>query len=279
MTTGPFDCLVYVDASLRGDWALSLAALLPAREERTFHLLATERDAAARPDLLESAALRLAGARAVRRVVRPGPPRRAVVAEAEEGSYGLVIVPPAGRNALQRMLKGSRVASVVRGVHAPVLVARRPPSRLDRVLAAVSGGDASEAVVAAAAELASGLEGHVDYLHVASEVALPFAPHDGRPHAPDEDVAGAPPDALHSAQAALARAGHTGALVVREGLVVDEVLDAFEAGAYDLLVVGASSQVEHPRLGGENVTQRIVLGCPGSVLVVHASRRLAGPAA
>jgi nucleotide-binding universal stress UspA family protein len=194
-----------------------------------------------------------------------------VVAEAEAGAYGLVIVPPAGRNALQRMIRGSRVATVVRGVHVPVLVARRPPSRLDRILAAVSGGEATEAVVAAAAELASGLNGHVDYLHVASEVALPFAPHDGR-HGPEEAEAAAPPDALHLAQAALARAGSTGSLVVREGLVVDEVLDAFEAGAYDLLVVGASSQVEHPRLGGENVTQRIVLGCPGSVLVVPAAR-------
>jgi nucleotide-binding universal stress UspA family protein len=274
--TGKADCLVYVDPSPRGDWALSVAALLPARDKRGFHLLATEEDAAARPDLLEGAARRLAGARSLRRVVRPGPPRKAVVAEAEEGSYGLVVVPPAGRNALQRMLKGSRVATVVRGVHAPVLVARRPPARLERILAAVSGGEATEAVVVAAAEMASGLNGHVDYLHVASEVALPFAPHDAPRHEPP-DAAVAPPDALHAAQAALARAGGTGALVVREGLVVDEVLDAFEAGHYDLLVVGASSQIGHPRLGRENVTQRIVLGCPGSTLVVPAAPAAAEP--
>jgi nucleotide-binding universal stress UspA family protein len=276
MKSGKADCLVYVDPSARGDWALSVAALLPARDRRSFHLLATEEDAAARPDLLEDAARRLAGARSLRQVVRPGPPRRAVVAEAEEGSYGLVILPPAGRNALQRMLRGSRVASVVRGVHAPVLVARRPPARLERILAAVSGGEATEAVVATAAELASGLSGHVDYLHVASEVALPFAPHD-EPQDPARAAAGAPPDALHAAQEALARAGTTGALVVREGLVVDEVLDAFEAGAYDLLVVGASSQVGHPRLGREKVTQRIVLGCPGSTLVVPAAAHAAVP--
>jgi nucleotide-binding universal stress UspA family protein len=271
MKTGKADCLVYVDPSPRGDWALSLAALLPAREKRSFSLLATAEDAAARKDLLEGAARRLAGARSLQQVVRPGPPRVAVVAEAEEGTYGLVIVPPAGRNALQRMLKGSRVATVVRGVHAPVLVARRPPPRLERILAAVSGGEATEAVVAAAAEMASGLNGHVDYLHVASEVALPYEPHDARPEAPEAAVV-APPDALHAAQAALARAGGTGSLVVREGLVVDEVLDAFEAGHYDLLVVGASSQATHPRLGRENVTQRIVLGCPGSTLVVPGAR-------
>jgi nucleotide-binding universal stress UspA family protein len=268
MTTRGTECLVYVDPAPRGAWALSLAALLPGRESLDFRLLATEKDAAAHPELLPRAAERLAGARTVQRVLRAGPPRRAVVLEAAEHPYDLVIVPPAGRNALQRLLKGSRVAAVVRGVHAPVLVARRPPSRLDRILAAVSGGAASEAVVEAASALAAGSGGHVDYLHVASEIALPFAPH-GTPKAA---VAPVPPDALHAAQAALARSGSSGALVVREGLVVDQVLEAFDAGAYALLVVGASADVEHPKLGREHVTERLVLGCSGSALVVPASR-------
>jgi nucleotide-binding universal stress UspA family protein len=148
-----------------------------------------------------------------------------------------------------------------------VLVARNPPARLDRILAAVSGGGASEAVVAAASAMAIQGGSHVDYLHVASEVPLPFARHD----APKAPVAPAPPDALHAAQAALARSAGSGALVVREGLVVDEVLEAFDAGAYDLLVVGASADVEHPKLGREHVTERIVLGCSGCTLVVPAS--------
>jgi nucleotide-binding universal stress UspA family protein len=259
-------CLVYVDPSPRGDWALSLAAGLPGREGRRFDLLATEEDVRARPDLLEKAKGRLGGAREVRLLVRPGPPRRAIVQEAEQGAYGLVVVPPAGRNAWQRMIKGSRVATVVRAVHSPVLVARRPPPRLERILVAVSGGAASEAVVAAAAELASGLNGHVDYLHVRSEVALPFAPHETPPAPPP----GTPPDALQTAQAALLRAGSTGALVVREGLVVEEVVEAFETGHYDLLVVGSSPERERGRLGREDITRRIVLGCPGSTLVVSA---------
>jgi nucleotide-binding universal stress UspA family protein len=265
MRTGPLECLVYVDPSARGEWALSLAALLPERERWTFHLLATAEDVEAQADLLEGAAARLAGARSVRPVVRPGPPRRAVVLEAHERRYDVVVVPPAGRNAVQRLFKGSRVATVVRSVRVPVLVARRPPPRLDNILAAVSGGGATGAVVAAAAELAAGAGGHVDYLHVASEVALPFAPHEPAP-APSAG----PPDALHSAQADLARAGTSGALVVREGIVVDQVLEAFEAGHYDLLVVGASADAERGRLGREDVTERLVLRCPGSTLVVPA---------
>jgi nucleotide-binding universal stress UspA family protein len=263
-------CLVFVDPSPRGDWALSLAARLPGRERRRFDLLTTEEDLRARADLLDAAAGRLAGAREVRPLVRPGPPRRAIVQQAEaDAGYGLVVLPPAGRNAWQRMIKGSRVATVVRAVHAPVLVARRPPPQLDRILAAVSGGAASEAVVAAAAELARDLSGHVDYLHVTSEVTLPFAPHEP----PATPAPGLAPDALHAAQAALARAGSTSALVVREGLVVDEILEVFGTGAYDLLVVGASAERERERLGREDVTRRIVLGCPGSTLVVPAAGR------
>jgi nucleotide-binding universal stress UspA family protein len=263
----PGRCLVYVDPSPRGDWALSLAAQLPGRAQRGFDLLATEEDLRARIDLLDKAAARLGGAREVRPVVRPGPPRHAIVEQAEAVAYGLVVVPPAGRNAWQRMLKGSRVATVVRAVHAPVLVARRPPTKLDRILAAVSGGAASEAVVAAAAELARGLGGHVDYVHVTSEVALPFAPHE----APLPPAPASPPDALHAAQAALAHEHVTGPLVVREGLVVEEILGAFKTGAYDLLLVGASPERERGRLGREDVTRRLVLGCPGSTLVVPAS--------
>jgi nucleotide-binding universal stress UspA family protein len=264
-------CLVYVDPSPRGDWALALAALLPSRERRRFDLLATDQDLRARPDLLDKAQGRLAGARELRTLVRPAPPRRAIVQASAEGDYGLVVVPPAGRNAWQRMIKGSRVATVVRAVHAPVLVARRPPPQLDRILAAVSGGSATEAVVAAAADLARAGGGHVDYLHVTSEVALPYAPHEAP--SPEAPRPGPPPDALHAAQAALAGAAGTGALVVREGLVVEEILEAFEAGAYDLLVVGASAEDERGRLGREDVTRRIVLAGRGSTLVVPAPAR------
>jgi nucleotide-binding universal stress UspA family protein len=261
------DCLVYVDPSPRGDWALSLAAALPGRERWTFHLLATEKDVAADAGLLERAGARLVGARALRTAVRPGPPRAAIVAEAEATHYRLVVLPPAGRNALQRMIRGSRVATVVRRVHAPVLVARHPPARIERILAAVSGGAATNAVVDWAADLGAGLGAHVDYLHVASEVALPFSPHE---HERPGPATPAPPDALQAAQAALARAGSTGSLIVREGLAVDEVLDAFESGSYDLLVAGSSPELGHERVGREHLTERIVLGCAGSTLVVPA---------
>jgi nucleotide-binding universal stress UspA family protein len=254
------DCLVYVDPAPRGEWALALSALLPGRERLSFHLLATEEDTRDDPELLERARARLAGAGALRDVVRPGPAERAVVSEAAQRAYSLLVVPPAGRNAIQRMLKGSRVATVVRSVPAPVLVARRPPPRLERILAAVSGGRAA-AVVAAASELGAGLGARVDYLHVASEVALPYAPD----QTPAAGAGGA--DSLAAVRALLAGRAASESLLVREGLVVDEVLETFESGAYDLLVVGAGSGERGP-FGSEDVTERILLGSSGSTLVI-----------
>ena len=254
------DCLIYVDPAPRGEWALALAALLPGRERLSFHLLATEEDVRDDPALLDRARARLAGAGALDAVVRRGPAERAVVTEAAQRTYALLVVPPAGRNAIQRMLKGSRVATVVRSVPAPVLVARRPPPRLERILAAVSGERAAS-VVAAAAELGAGLGARVDYLHVASEVALPFAPEE-TPAAGSGGSGG-----LAAARAILESRGASRSLLVREGLVVDEVLEAFESGAYDLLVVGAGSGERGP-FGSEDLTERILLGSSGSTLVV-----------
>jgi nucleotide-binding universal stress UspA family protein len=59
------------------------------------------------------------------------------------------------------------------------------------------------------------------------------------------------------------------ALVEREGLVVDEVIAEVEHGAHDLLVVGASSESEPRGWGQEDTTERLLLTCPVSTLVVR----------
>jgi nucleotide-binding universal stress UspA family protein len=160
------------------------------------------------------------------------------------------------------MLKGSRVATLVRTVRAPVLVARRPPVRFERVLAALSGGPSTSAVSRAALDLGRALGARVAFLHVVSDVALPFHAVPGR--------AGEGPEPLPwlaEIREALRAEGVSEDLLVREGPLVEEVLDAFEEGAYQLLVVGGRGEgpVGH---GQEDVTERLLLSCPGSTLVV-----------
>jgi nucleotide-binding universal stress UspA family protein len=248
------DVLVYVDPSPRGEWALALAAQLAADRARRFHLVATVEDSANEPDLLARARASLGDAASVTTSAREGPAEHAVIAEARSRAWDLVVVPPAGRGALIRMLRGSRVATVVRSVEAPVLVARRPPPRIERVLGALSGGRSTAPVVDAALAWET-LGARVDFVHVAAEVAVPGEDrHDS-------------PKGLERVRAALAGRERQEALVLREGLVVDEVLDAFEAGAHHVLVVGARGE-DDVGFGREDVTERLLLRCPASTLVV-----------
>jgi len=186
------DVLVYLDPSPRGEWALAAAAQLPPRWKGRLRLVATEEDAAADPSLLERARSRL-GSSLVETLTRPGPAERAVIDEARERRYDLLVVPPAGRGAVARMLKGSRVANVVRRARAPVLVARRPPERMERVLGALSGRDTTAAVL----EAALAWEGHpgarAAFVHVRSEVPLPHGDAALRPRPREPTSRSAPP--------------------------------------------------------------------------------------
>jgi nucleotide-binding universal stress UspA family protein len=253
------DVLVYVDPSPRGEWALAAAAQLPPRWKGRLRLVATDEDAAADPSLLDRARERL-GSAAVETSTRPGPAERAVIEEARERRYGLLVVPPAGRGAVARMLQGSRVAKVVRRARAPVLVARRPPERMERVLGALSGRDTTEAVLEAALAWEERPGARAAFVHVRSEVPLPH----GDAVAPPESAGPAEHEAVH---AALAARGRGADLQLRDGLVVEEALDVFESGAFHLLVIGAHGE-ESVGFGREDVTERLLLGCPGSTLIV-----------
>jgi nucleotide-binding universal stress UspA family protein len=256
------DVLVYLDPSPRGEWALAVAAALPPRWRGTRRLLATEEDASAHPGLVEGASARLGASGPVEALTRPGPAERAVIEEAHARRYGLLVVSPAGRGAVARMLKGSRVATVVHGARTPVLVARRPPGRIERVLGALSGRDTTGAVVEATLAWEERPGARAAFVHVRSEVPLPL----GADEAPPE-VPGAAD--LAAAHAALAARGRAADLQLRDGLVVEETLDAFEEGAFHLLVVGAHGEGS-PGFGREDLTERLLLGCPGSTLVVPA---------
>jgi nucleotide-binding universal stress UspA family protein len=257
--------LLYVDASPRGEWALGLARLLAQGfvSERT--LLVTEEDAARDATLLPRARASLGAAGAAARVATgPSPAERAIAAETAEGAYGLVIVPPAGRNAIQRMLRGSRMATVVRSVRASVLVAKRPPATIARLLAAASQGPLLRPVLREAGALGRALGARVDVLHVVPEVALPFQPQAGAPGAGPR-----PEDGAAAVRAALQEEGLGPELQVREGLVVDEVLAEVDAGAYPLLVIGGPPESRSEAWAREDVTERVLLQCPASILVVR----------
>jgi nucleotide-binding universal stress UspA family protein len=254
------EVMVYVDPQPRGEWALALARQVSESWAERLHLVATAEDAAADPGLLARAREAVRAGAQVTEASRPGPAERAVVEEARSRAWGLVIVPPAGRGALARMLRGSRVATVVRAVHAPVLVARRPPARVERVLGALSGRRSTQAVVDATLEWERRTGARASFVHVSAEVPV-GVPAEGLVQERDLDRE------LDRILAVLHRRAATDRLTIRDGLVVDEVLDTFEQQAQQLLVVGARGE-EAQGFGREDVTERLLLACPGSTLVV-----------
>jgi nucleotide-binding universal stress UspA family protein len=113
-------------------------------------------------------------------------------------------------------------------------------------------------VIRVALVLAQGLGAELRFVHVASEVALPFGGEAAHP-------AGAP---VESVRSMLAAAGVPSNLAVREGLVVEEVIEEFEDGAHHLLVSACGARSLPRPQGREDVTERILLRCPGSTLIV-----------
>ena len=51
--------------------------------------------------------------------------------------------------------------------------------------------------------------------------------------------------------------------------MVDELIAQVEHDAYDLLVVGASPERGHRGWGREDTTERLLLACPTSTLIVR----------
>ncbi|MBL8767584.1 MAG: universal stress protein [Planctomycetes bacterium] len=266
------DILLYVDPSVRGEWALAAAAqLVPALRARVT-LLATNEDVAAHPRWIDDAKARLEAAGIVTRVAkRPGPAERAVLAESQSGTYAVSIVPPAGRRAIVRLFKGSRVATVVRSVKTSVLVARRPSAKFSRVLVAVAGGKHSAATTLGAIEIARGLGARVTVIHIRAGVVLPDQlPLTERRHAqagpesPTEEF-----DQHARVRELLAQSGVPHDIVVRDGLIVDELLSEIEEGGHDLLIIGAHRPEGAPTWMLDDVTERILLRCPIPILVLR----------
>ncbi len=269
--------LTFVDPSPRGKWALQLTKEVAARLANRVVLLATEEHARADPAILDRAeeALEAPDGLVVEKKVRPGRPRRVIVDEANAHPYEITIFPPAGRNSLQRLIQGSRIRSVVRHISSSVLVARRPAPRIRRILAAISASAFGQTTVGAGLEIARALDAELTAIHVLSNIPIPA----GGPPAEGDPPAGADPrtsQLLDKAREEFRAHGLEPRILLRDGMVVEEVIHEVDAGAYDLLIVG-----HHIPQGvdlHQDLAERIIFWCPIPVLVVQPRKVKAGAA-
>ena len=223
--------LVYIDPDDRSEWALSPAFDLARGLARTIVLLTTEEAVAARPDILERAAKKFESIEGVtiETRVREGSARDAILAESRDSSPAITVFPPARRRMFSRMLRGSRVKKVLHDSPSTVLVARKPVSEhIQRILVTVSGGPFSETTLLSALEISQALDAELRVLHVSSSVAIPHSD-----IAPSEltSLAKRVGKGLSEVIDKLKLADN---LVMRDGMVVNEILAECDEGHYDL---------------------------------------------
>lgn len=260
--------LVFVDELPTAGQALGLARLLAQRFPVELTLLTTEE--AGGMALLEQTSSQIVLPE-VHRLVRRGSSEEAITAESWEGKYDLIIVAPAGRRGLARLLHGSRVANVVRSVATSVLIARQTPEVLRRILVGVTGSEHSAVDVRVAARLAQAFGAEVTVLHVVSQVPLIFTGLAEMRHDLERFLEMDAPVAqqLKRARETLDAYGIPNRIELREGLVRDEIIDEVVEGKHDLLVVGAHVGEGIAGLLLDDIADHLVRQCPTSTFVVR----------
>lgn len=235
--------LVYADSGKSGaislEWLAVLAATLPV--EATL-LLAYDRVASGVTQLEPLVQFVRSHGGEVRVETTDGTrASSAIVAEARRSDYNLLILPPSMRGGARGLLRGSRLGAVVRNVGCGILIAH-PPARVPRrILMCVGGGPHTAIDAEVAASVAQAFEAQVNILHIVSQVPLVYnGLEDLRSHL-KQFLAAPTPAArqLDRAQAILAEHGVAHDLLVREGIVVDQIMEEIRTGDYDLLVIGA----------------------------------------
>lgn len=186
-------------------------------------------------------------------------PEEAIARASDQTGAELVLTAPAGRRGLTRFIHGSMVVKVAGTVAASVLVVRRGAVPPRRMVVAVSGSARGLVHVRLAAGLARRWGAHLTILMVLSQVRLTE---------PGEEDDGGPLAAhLRSAEDLMRGIGAEGAVRVRHGLVVEEILEEMEEGCHDLIVLGTHrSGVNDPMY--EDLTSELLGRLRTSVLVV-----------
>lgn len=204
----------------------------------------------------------------VKLVGRPGIIEYTLPDVAREEKADIVVVGRLG--SADRLTSGLIAHLVAKRTPANVLIARAKVAKIERVLVCTEGSEHGEVNFRRACDIASVFGARVDVLHVVSQMGLT----DTGTAELEEDlrdfVASDAPEAEHLRRLRdEMTARHVeGRVLVRRGLVVEEVLDALHEGGHDLLVIGAHDPHGRGHLY-EDIGSLILRSSPVSTLMVR----------
>lgn len=267
--------LVYVDGPGDESQVLRAVNLITQHFPAEITLLTADDRAHSGPTRLENvrAALVMTEDDQAVSVVQSGTVEEVILSQSLSNTYDLIVVAATDRSRLMRLFLGSRVTHVVRESNTSVLVVRRPPDAIRRILVSIGGMAQSLDTVRLAGEWGQAFNAPVTILHVLSQLPLMFQGLEAElGHYSLDELTTIEPEVrplLQQAMDDLAATGVLGGLRLREGLVAEQVLAEVTEGEYDLLVIGAHAASGVDRLLMEDLCNRLVLKSAISTLVVR----------
>jgi nucleotide-binding universal stress UspA family protein len=226
---------------------------------------------------LDAAAERLAASdRTIEASIASGRAADVITSIAADREADLIVVGSRGHGTLESMLLGSVSAEVVDRAHVPVLVARA--RAIGRVIFAWDGSDGAEQAAALLTGWGIFRASEIRVVSVA-DAAAPWwvdAGMVGEEAAAEAYARAAAPSRQQHAQMAqemvdrLAESGLRAEPECRDGDPAEQILQAAEAAAADLVVVGTHGRTGLSRLLMGSVARNVLNHAPCSVLVVRA---------
>ncbi len=271
--------LAATDGLEHGQEAIKFAGLLAAQAGARMTVLGVaedpERDGVARRAIADASRLIKEAGVEYTTKLRHGHPAEQILQEIERGNYDLIVIGARGRSRLTRFLLGSVSYRVLEHATIPVLIVRRAPPHIRKILVATGGHPDSEPTMRFGAQLAHALGAEETLLHVTVPVPQMYTGLEEM----DETLA----ELMQSetVEGRMLRAGARimneqqveGHIELRHGVVEDEIIREAVDGNYDLIVIGASTPpgtIGWLALG--NITRRVIDRTRRPVLVVPGLR-------
>jgi len=205
-------------------------------------------------------------------ITKAGRPVREIIKRTQETRYDLVVVGAVRKGTRRSLWMSARVYKIIESVEPPVLVVIGSSKQLRRILVCDGGTHKADAAVRFAGEIARHLNASVDLLHVLAEPPAVYAnlvrtEDDASQILQSNSMLGR---CLRSQKELLEKMTVRCEVLLRHGLVLDQLLAELRRTEYDLVVAGSSPSDDRLRryiMG--NVTREIVNRAELPVLVVR----------
>jgi nucleotide-binding universal stress UspA family protein len=220
-------------------------------------------------DLLDK---KLGGKYSITRKIRDGNPSEEILAEALEYSYDLVAVGGGSQLGVLHATLGTTASKLSRKLHTHFLVARNIPEKIDKILVCAGEESAPSETMTLGGAWIANTDAEIGLLHVVP-MQKAVSSNDKKPGSLPGDTMASHAVLLERASVQLRDAGVRGQITptIRQGLVVEEVLNELSEGDFKLMVIGAHYKPGQDLWKGalfDDVTDQLLNRSSCSVLII-----------